>query len=124
MTRYLPAHEVRAAARKRVLSGIGDDTRVVVAHSLGSVVACEARCSAPVPLGARPDGEDLAWRNVVDHGDVVALLKDPRTRFGPRVEGVALHRGAPAHDVTAHDVTAHLTDVRTGVAISGGLRVR
>ncbi|MFF7656617.1 hypothetical protein ACFZCY_43570 [Streptomyces sp. NPDC007983] len=145
-SRYLLDIEVRAAARKRVLSEIGDDTQVVVAHSLGSVVAYEALCSAPghsvralvtlgsplgvrmifdrlspapTPLGAWPGGDDLAWTNVADHGDVVALVKDLRPWFGPKVEGVAVHNGA-----SAHDATAYLTDTRVGSAIAGGLGVR
>lgn len=145
-SRYLQEPEVRSAARKRVLAALGDDTRVVVAHSLGSVVAYEALCSAPGhrvralvtlgsplglrmifdrlspapdPLGAWPGGDGLAWTNVVDHGDVVALVKDLRPCFGPRVDGVVVHNGAHAHDATVY-----LTDVATGAAIAGGLGVR
>jgi hypothetical protein len=43
---YLTDPAVRAAAQQRVLAGIGADTRLVVAHSLGSVVAYEALCAA------------------------------------------------------------------------------
>ncbi|MFF3327325.1 hypothetical protein [Streptomyces sp. NPDC002889] len=45
--RYLVDTNVRARARGRVLEAIGGDTRVVVAHSLGSVVAYEALCARP-----------------------------------------------------------------------------
>ncbi|WP_413802144.1 hypothetical protein [Streptomyces iranensis] len=141
--RYLTESGLREAARGRVHAAIDDDTRVVVAHSLGSVVAYEALCALPghpvrvlvtlgSPLGMRmvldrlepdpgpvhrwPGGADLAWTNVVDHGDVVALVKDLRPAFGPRVTGVVVHNGAHAHDATAY-----LTDARTGAAIAGGL---
>ena len=45
--RYLLDPRVRVRARARVLGAIGADTRVVVAHSLGSVVAYEALCALP-----------------------------------------------------------------------------
>ncbi|WP_328496640.1 hypothetical protein OHS59_31000 [Streptomyces sp. NBC_00414] len=45
--RYLTDADLRAAARSRVEEAIGPDTRVVVAHSLGSVVAYEALCALP-----------------------------------------------------------------------------
>jgi hypothetical protein len=141
--RYLLDPEVRRAARDRVLAVIGDDTRVVVAHSLGSVVAYEALCAlpghgvralvtlgsplgigmvfdrlqpAPDPIGVWPGGERLAWTNLVDDGDVVALVKDLRPRFGERVRGVVVHNGSHAHDASAY-----LTDACTGAAITGGL---
>lgn len=45
--RYLLDAELREKARGRVLDTVGEDTRVVVAHSLGSVVAYEALCARP-----------------------------------------------------------------------------
>ncbi|WP_199755241.1 hypothetical protein [Amycolatopsis sp. WAC 04197] len=72
---------------------------------------------APISgLGAWPGSEDLAWTNVVDCGDVVALEKDLRPRFGPRVINMVVHNG-----VHAHAVGAYLTDELTGAAIAGGL---
>lgn len=44
---YLTDQQVREQARARVMVQIGEDTRVVVAHSLGSVVAYEALCALP-----------------------------------------------------------------------------
>jgi pimeloyl-ACP methyl ester carboxylesterase len=124
---------------------IGPDTRVVVAHSLGSVVAYEALCTVPghlvralvtlgsplgignlvfdrldpAPVDGRgewPGSEGLVWTNVADGGDVVALEKDLRGRFGDRVCNALVHNGAHAHDATSY-----LTDKLTGVAIAGGL---
>jgi hypothetical protein len=43
--RYLFEPDLREEIRGRVASAIGEDTRVVVAHSLGSVVAYETLCS-------------------------------------------------------------------------------
>jgi hypothetical protein len=44
---YLQEPAVRSAARQRVEAVVGDDTRVVVAHSLGTIVAYEALCAHP-----------------------------------------------------------------------------
>lgn len=44
---YLHSPATRAAARQRVVDVVSDDTRVVVAHSLGSVVAYESLCAHP-----------------------------------------------------------------------------
>lgn len=56
------------------------------------------------------------WTNIVDRGDVVALEKDLRCRFGDRVRNVVVHNGSHAHDAAAY-----LTDRFTGAAIAGGL---
>ncbi|MFF4427055.1 hypothetical protein ACFY04_41020 [Streptomyces sp. NPDC001549] len=147
--RYLTDPEVRTEARGRVSEAIGEDTRVVVAHSLGSVVAYEALCGRPghrvtalvtigSPLGiphlilqrlqpaplevggeARgiwPGNESLVWTNIVDEGDVVALVKDLRPAFGDSVRSVRVHNGSHAHDATAY-----LTERLCGQAIAKGL---
>ncbi|RSM68961.1 hypothetical protein DL991_40870 [Amycolatopsis sp. WAC 01375] len=146
--RYLLDHELRQAARATVSGVITSETRVVVAHSLGSVVAYEALAAMPghgvralvtlgSPLGianlifdrldpapcgrvgAWPGSEKLVWTNVTDRGDVVSLEKDLRVRFGERVVNAVVHNGAHAHDATAY-----LTDKLTGAAVAGGLRAR
>jgi hypothetical protein len=145
--RYLTDPDVRAAARARVSALIGPDTRVVVGHSLGSVIAYETLCAVPAeespvralvtlgsPLGIRnliferlhpapvdavgrwPGAEVLVWTNIADAGDVVALQKDLRPRFGDRVGGFLVHNGAHAHDVRPY-----LSDATTGAAIGEGL---
>ncbi|MFI9453561.1 hypothetical protein [Amycolatopsis sp. NPDC052450] len=145
VSRYLQETDRRRAARARVAARITPDTRVVVAHSLGSVVAYEALCAMPdhpvralvtlgsplgisnliferlepppqQGLGSWPGPDALVWTNVADRGDVVALQKDLRVRFGDQVRNAIVHNGAHAHDATAY-----LTEKLTGSAITGGL---
>lgn len=145
VSRYLQEPDLRRAVRARLTALIGADTRVVVAHSLGSVVAYEALCAVPghpvralvtlgSPLGIRnlvfdrldpaplsgrgqwPGSDGLLWTNVADGGDVVALEKDLRGRFGDRVCNALVHNGAHAHDAASY-----LTDKLTGAAIARGL---
>jgi hypothetical protein len=146
--RYLTDRTLRDTARAAVGQLITADTRVVVAHSLGSVVAYEALAAMPghqvralvtlgSPLGisnlifdrlepqprdgvgAWPGSGELAWTNVADRGDVVALEKDLRPRFGERVNNAVVSNGAHAHAVTAY-----LTDKVTGSVIAGALNAR
>jgi hypothetical protein len=69
-------------------------------------------------LGSWPGGEHVVWTNVVDEGDVVALEKDLRPRFGDRVEGFVVHNGSHAHDVRSY-----LSEAAAGTPISVGLRL-
>jgi hypothetical protein len=141
--RYFAEPELRADVVDRVVKDISSDTRVVVGHSLGSVVAYEALCTRsdlPVralitlgsPLGIRnlifdrlqppPIGDLgswpgglLRWTNVADDGDIVALVKELRPRFGYRVEDLRIHNAAKAHDISPY-----LTAKETGRAILAG----
>ncbi|MCX5097822.1 hypothetical protein OOK36_56340 [Streptomyces sp. NBC_00365] len=147
--RYLIDPGLRAKALARVVDQIGEDTQVVVAHSLGSVIAYEALCAWPghqvralvtigsplgipnlilhrlqptpltlggQPQGMWPGGTQLAWTNLADHGDVVALVKDLRPVFGYQMRCAVVHNGAHAHDASAY-----LTDKLCGQAIADGL---
>lgn len=136
-------NQVRPLAQACLLKAVAIDTRVVVAHSLGSVIAYEVLCanrSLPVrtlvtlgsPLGipalhprlkpaidARP-GEwprDLAqWFNIADRSDIVALEKKLASVFGPKVQDRFVNNG-----VRMHDVSPYLTARETGEAILAGL---
>jgi hypothetical protein len=143
---YLYDSMLRARAQARVTEQVGLDTRVVVAHSLGTVVAYEAMCAHPghrirsfitlgSPLGISglvfdrlvpapshgqgkwPGDAGLNWTNLADLGDVVALEKDLRPRFGERVRNAIVNNGAHAHDATSY-----LTDGLTGSAVAEALR--
>lgn len=147
--RYLTEPELRRAVRERVMNVIDADTRVVVGHSLGSVVAYEVLCQLrteygdrqgpalvtlgsplgipnlvfdrlePAPtggVGAWPCTEGARWTNVVDAGDVVALVKDLRPLFGMELAGFEVNNGAKAHSAVPY-----LTDAATGRAIAVAL---
>ncbi|MEU6353481.1 hypothetical protein ABZ896_29855 [Streptomyces sp. NPDC047072] len=140
---YLCDPAVRDAVQERLAAAVTDDTRVLVGHSLGSVVAYEALCAHPEwpvrtlvtlgsPLGIRnlvfdrlragPDGRPgdwpgglRTWTAIADEGDVVALVKDLRPLFGDRIAGHLVHNGA-----RAHDATRYLNTPQTGRAVSDG----
>ena len=144
VSRYLNEPDVRRKARERVKAAISPDTRVVVAHSLGSVIAYEALCDDPASqvdvfvtlgsplgisnlifnkldpcpqngLGMWPPGVKH-WVNIADQGDVVALVKDLGTGFGPNVVNRSV-----ANSALAHDATRYLTTRELGEAVALGL---
>lgn len=152
--RYFTEPWLRAAVQDRVAAQVGDDTRVMVGHSLGSVVAYEALCAHPEwpvrsfvtlgsPLGIRnlifdrllpepspsPTGGARgvwppslrSWTNVVDAGDVVALVKDLRPQFGPAPRDGEFHGFEVDNGSHAHAVSAYLTAAETGQAVAAAV---
>ncbi|MFI6115545.1 hypothetical protein [Kitasatospora sp. NPDC051164] len=146
---YLMDDRVRERVRGRVAAGIGADTRVVVAHSLGSVVAYEALCALPghgvralvtigSPLGIRhlvfdrlrpaPDEAGRQARGQWPGGD--GLVWTNLAGTGDVVAlvkdlrplfGERLRSGVLENGMHAHDATAYLTDALCGRAIADGL---
>lgn len=142
---YLQEPNIRRAARASVEQAIRPDTRVVIGHSLGSVVAYETLCTPrpewkvsvlvtigsplgirnlvfdqlePAPqkgIGVWPAGIDR-WVNIADSGDVIALVKELGSRFGPQVADHLIDNGAEAHDATRYLTTRELGD-----AVASGL---
>ncbi|MFF3536401.1 serine peptidase [Streptomyces sp. NPDC002466] len=140
--RYLHVPQVRAAARSTVAESIRRvRPRVVLAHSLGSVVAYEAlhahpelnvECFVtlgsplglpggifdhlvPAPIadrGARPAGVRY-WVNLADTGDLVAI---PR-RLGDRFP-VDQHADTPIGRIDFHTFGAYLSSPLTAAAIA------
>jgi hypothetical protein len=143
--RYFADEECRATIQKRFAGRVGPETEVVVAHSLGSVVAYEALCAHPEwnvgmfvtlgsPLGIRNVVLDRlrpapvrlrghwpesvrGWTNIADANDFVALVKRLSGPFGDGVVDVAVANG-----VRAHEVRRYLTAEQTGRAVLAGLR--
>ncbi|MEU4253211.1 hypothetical protein AB0F15_38025 [Amycolatopsis sp. NPDC026612] len=142
--KYLTDAELRERVISKVAEAVASDTRVLIGHSLGSIVAYEALCAHPEwpvttfvtvgsPLGIRNlifdrlrpapssgighwPGSVEGWANVADEGDVVALVKDLRPVFGPNVRCMVVDCGA-----RAHDVTRYLTSDAVGEAVAAGL---
>ena len=133
--------DVRERCIARVTERLGADTRIVVAHSLGTVVTVMALSRNPgfelpllvtlgSPLGAHffqerldHDGELAAWPGGVQRWVNIAALGDracvePRlaTRFGSRVEDHLVNNGH-----RAHDVEPYLNASITGAAIAAAL---
>ncbi len=103
-TRYLTEDELRVAAQQRLLDLLDVDTKVVIAHSLGTVVAYETlyRLDRPLPLlvtlgsplgmrtvihdRLRPQPPTVppcvrAWVNIADRDDLVASTLDLAPHF-------------------------------------------
>lgn len=142
---YLGNAEIRRTAKQRLLDLILDDTRVVIGHSLGSVVAYEALCEpvarrvqmfitigSPLGLGKpifrklNPPPRDglgtwpvvaAAWTNIAATLDPVAAVKELAPFFGSAVVDKRID-----NETRAHDVVPYLTARETGEAIAAGLR--
>jgi hypothetical protein len=138
--RYFSEAELRSSIRDIVARAITDDTRVLIGHSLGSVVAYEVLCmlpGAPVtalvtlgsPLGLPRLVFDrleptpgywppriLTWTNIADSGDLVAAVEDLRPLFGDGIRQIRVSNGSQAHDMRPY-----LTERLTGAAIVEGL---
>jgi pimeloyl-ACP methyl ester carboxylesterase len=139
--RYLTESSTRAAIQARVAESITSDTRLVIAHSLGTVVAYEALCAHPEwgvqgfttmgsPLGIRnlifdrlsPNPADGLgcwpsslewWINVADIGDIVAIEKRLANCFGHKVEDWVVDNGI----VEVHGAEKYLAQAAVGAAL-------
>ncbi len=141
---YLHNQELRQQIRGRVVEAIAQDTRVLVGHSLGSVVCYEALCQHPEwsvevfvtlgsPLGIKRlifdrlepspvsnlgswPGSVKKWINIADAGDIVALEKELNPLFDGLVEDKLVYNGSDAHNASNY-----FTASETGAAIKLGL---
>jgi hypothetical protein len=116
VTRYLTDESIRTAAQDRVKSLIGPETKVVIGHSLGSVVAYEAiqQLQQPVPLfltigsplgldtiiypRLRPQPPNFPaqvkkWVNVSDTDDFIAAEPSLTNLFKEKMPGDAVFEG-------------------------------
>jgi hypothetical protein len=135
-----------AAIKRLILARVAEKvtpaTRVIIGHSMGSVVAYEALCAHPEwrvdtfvtlgsPLGTRGlifdaltplpiNGHGVwpnvrQWTNIADSGDIVALEKRLAPLFGSVVD-VAVTNGWQSHAVERY-----LSARETGRAVAQGL---
>jgi hypothetical protein len=141
--RYFDDVELRLRVQRELAAAIGPDTRMIIAHSLGSVVAYEALRSNPdwpvrtlvtlgSPLGLGTIVERLVppvgagdgwpgavdrWVNIAARQDAVAMVKTLAEVFDPRVED----RSCANPRLKAHDATWYLRNIRCADAIAAGL---
>jgi hypothetical protein len=145
VTAFLADPELKQQVLTRVHERVGDDTRVVVGHSLGSVVAYEYLCRyrpesvellvtlgsplgianlifdklTPAPragVGLWP-GPVARWVNVADQDDLVALRKDLAPLFSGTVQGQAVADRLADNGDQPHAVHRYLSARQTGSAL-------
>ena len=137
---YLIQEEVRRLVTERLTRSLREETRCVVAHSLGSIVAYETLCKLPPgqrhtlitlgsPLGlpnlifdrlkpAPIKGRGVwpaavrTWVNITDPHDIVASVKQLQPLFGGQLQDVTV-----SNEACAHDAVPYLTAEETGRAI-------
>lgn len=147
LTGYLADDALRRAARARLAARVTAETRVVVAHSLGSVVAYETLCDPELnsdwdirmlvtlgsPLGMRalvldrldpaPEDGRAVWpkplRGWTNVADATDIVAVVRDL---RPAFGDLVTDIPVHNGShMHDATRYLTAVETGRAVADGL---
>lgn len=145
VTRFLADPSMKDLVLGRVHQEISEGTRVLIGHSLGSVVAYEYLCRyqppsvellltlgsplgipklvfdrlTPVPVpgrGAWP-GTVAGWVNVADPNDVVALRKQLTGLFGGPSQGVTVDDRLVNNGDQPHAVDRYLNAGQTGSAL-------
>ncbi|WP_410641719.1 hypothetical protein [Amycolatopsis sp. lyj-346] len=140
VTLYLTDDEVRERVQARVADLVGPETEIVVAHSLGSVVAYEAvhRLGRPLPLlvtlgsplgtrtivyeRTRPQPPSVPgclarWVNLADRDDLVAARPDLTALF-PGADGVLESGYTVDNGAKPHEATFYLTKREVGAAVA------
>jgi hypothetical protein len=146
VTAFLATPDVKERVLQRVADEVTQDTRVVIGHSLGSVVVYEyiARYSPPqvellvtlgsplgIPnlvferltpapaggVGAWP-GRVAGWVNVADEADVVALRKQLAPLFPGTGGGAGIEDHLVENGDEPHEVSRYLNAKPTGAALS------
>ena len=144
VTLYLTSEPIRAGAQQKVLHLVDDDTRIIIGHSLGSVVAyeCAHRLSRSLPLlltlgsplGLRTIVLDRLrpppsfppkvnrWVNVADRDDVVAAAPDLSSLFAGELRASARFNGILVDNGSKpHDCRIYLGHIAVGRVISEAL---
>jgi hypothetical protein len=148
VSRYFGDDDMRTAIQEKVAGAIADDTRVIVGHSLGSVVAYEVLFAHPHPQVSAlvTLGSPLGLRNVVFDrlrpapAAVMGSKRDmgawPPVRMWANVAdtgdivaavedlrplfGDEIRQLRVHNGAKAHDMTSYLTDPGTGELILAG----
>lgn len=144
--RYFVDRDIRELIRSRLTEKVTNDTEVIVAHSMGTVVAYEELSAHPewgvqtlITLGSPLGGEFVfphldpepvggvggwpgsvaEWTNVVALDDTVVRVPSLASKFGEGVTDVMIDNGH-----RAHDAEPYLNAPVTGHAIAAGLARR
>jgi pimeloyl-ACP methyl ester carboxylesterase len=144
---YFTDPDLRAAIHGRLERHLGPDTKVVVAHSMGTVIAYQVLCAHPElqvqqfitlgsPLGTPGlvldrldpppvDGRGVwpasvtAWANVAAEGDLATMAAPALAPvFGEELRDSYVFNGRHPHDIEGY-----LTAAQTGAALADGLGV-
>ena len=143
VTRYFADEAVRDAALRAVKDLIDPDTKIVIGHSLGSVVAYEAmhQIEHPLPLlitigsplgldtiiypKLRPQPPSFPtlvqrWVNVADSDDFIAAIPDLRLTFSTGIPTTAVFESGYTVDNGAkpHDAKFYLAKVEVGKPVA------
>jgi hypothetical protein len=145
LRRYLTDRKYRHELRDRTQACLGPETKVVVGHALGGLIAYETLCAVGdgvavtlVTLGPSLCGPRVVfdllepqprnnqgewpaavrhWFNIVAHTDVTALSRPELTaRFGPGIEDLTIEPRA-----VTDSLSTYLLDRSTGLAVATGL---
>jgi hypothetical protein len=148
--KFLTDAKVKELVLKRVHEYFDENTRIVIGHSLGSVVAYEYLCRhrpasvqllvtlgsplgipnvvfeklTPTPRegrGAWPGWGSMMWVNVADPGDVVALRKDLAPLFPPSGDAAPVSDRLVDNDKEPHGIVPYLNAEQTGSAVATAL---
>ncbi len=150
VVRYLHEPALRQQVQARVAGVVGADTRVLIGHSLGSVVAFEAACrmggrlpllvTLGSPLGIRRlvydrlepqpprfPGPVDRWVNVAADDDIVAAVPDLTGLFPPNaptagtVDNRTLENRTVDNGSAPHDAIHYLTKRTVGAPVADAL---
>jgi hypothetical protein len=143
---YLISDELRTEIQRRVASLVDADTKVIVGHSLGSVVAYEAAhrlehqipllVTLGSPLGLRTIVYDRVqpqppgfpprvrrWVNIADRNDLIAAEPDLLPMFGELAPGAVFDGGWTVRNgALPHQAEFYLTKAQTGRPIGQALK--
>lgn len=147
VTRYLTEPDLRRTVLDRVATLIGPETRVLIGHSLGSVVAYEAAClldrplplllTLGCPLGLRTIVAERVqpqppcypprvqrWVNVADRDDLIAAEPDlEKLLTGSIPQGAVLESGVTVDNgAEPHSAAFYLAKRQVGEPIGETLR--
>ena len=145
VTAFLTDPTVKQNVLTRVREQIGEDTTVVISHSLGSVIAYEYLCQdrlgsvellvtlgsplgipnvvfdklTPAPAGGAGawPGKVGGWVNVADPDDIVALRKDLAPLFPGTAPGQAVADRLVDNGDEPHAIDRYLNTCQTGSAL-------